>query len=34
VYSSPAVADLDGDEKAEIVFGCCDGKVYALDYNF
>ena len=34
VYSSPAVADLDNDGKAEVTFGCMDGRVYAIDYNF
>ncbi|MEM2282818.1 MAG: LamG-like jellyroll fold domain-containing protein, partial [Candidatus Hadarchaeales archaeon] len=28
VYGSPAVADVDGDGKPEVVFGCLDGKVY------
>jgi outer membrane protein assembly factor BamB len=34
VFSSPAVADGDLDGKAEVFFGCYDGAVYALDYNF
>jgi hypothetical protein len=34
VSSSPAVADLDRDGMAEITFGCNDGRLYALDYNF
>jgi hypothetical protein len=34
VYSSPAVADIDNDGRAEVVFGCNDGRLYAVDYNF
>jgi immune inhibitor A len=29
VYSSPAIADLDGDGPKEVVLGCHDGRVYA-----
>ena len=33
VYSSPALADLDGDGFLEIAFGCYDHKFYVLDYQ-
>jgi hypothetical protein len=28
------VADIDGDGKAEMVFGCKDSRVFAVDYSF
>ncbi|NIT76024.1 MAG: hypothetical protein GWO44_03690, partial [Thermoplasmata archaeon] len=31
VFSSPALGDLDGDGYLEVVFGCNNGLVYALD---
>jgi len=34
VFSSPAIADGDLDGNAEVYFGCYDGGVYVLDYNF
>jgi outer membrane protein assembly factor BamB len=33
VYSSPSLADLDGDGFLEIAFGCYDHKFYVLDHN-
>jgi len=32
-YSSPALADINGDGSLEIVFGTYDNKVHAYDYN-
>ena len=31
VYSTPVIADLDGDGQQEIVFGCQDNTVYCID---
>ena len=31
IYSSPALADLDGDKRLDIVFGAADQRIYAID---
>ena len=31
VNSSPALSDLNGDGKEDIIFGCSDGDIYAID---
>ena len=33
VFSSPALADLDGDGKLEVLVGCQDGKLYAFTFD-
>ena len=33
IWSSPALADLDGDGKKEIIFGANDGQLHALNSN-
>ena len=31
IYASPALADLDGDKRLDIVFGAADQRIYAID---
>src|SRR5439155_2195456 len=31
IYSSPALADLNGDKRLDIVFGAADQRIYAVD---
>ncbi|MFO7973235.1 MAG: hypothetical protein R6V12_01215, partial [Candidatus Hydrogenedentota bacterium] len=33
VYSTPAVADIQGDDDLEIVIGCDDGELRCIDKN-
>lgn len=33
VWPSPALADLDGDDKAEVVISCSDGYLYVFDHD-